>query len=371
MSYPRRRIRADRVFTWSANGRLTVARDFLRDEPDGTIRAIRIRGDFTVTVAGGDTVANPDRLLPQIISRVRLTDADGLLVDASGHAIGAMMNLDLPRSDRYWNRGTVLAAGAGQAITAEWVIPYENLHPVDDDGQPDRLETGLRLRDFARGGNFEISLAAAAVGTIAADRMTVTAGSIEVWFEVENRLADGYRRTVYESRQYTDTSDSVTVSGIFEHILLSVGGVGLTNGSVFAAADTVICDSLGLSTLHTVDFLRDEHTRLWGAKAALTQALDGVELLRLWRWGGRMGAKCKESDLPRLGSIVYQNSSFAVVAANLPEFVLKYYGGANCKGSVRLGDGSMIGRGEIVAAATPAIGNDQAKLLAAALPTAA
>lgn len=371
MSYPRRRIRADRVFTWSAGGRLTVPRDFLRDEADGTIRAIRIRGSLTVTVAGGDTVANPDRLLPQIISRVRMTDSEGILVDASGHALAELMNLDLPRSDRLWNRGTVLAAGAGQTISAEWVIPYENLHPVDDDGQPDRLETGLRLRDFARGGNFEIALSAAAVGTIAADRMTITAGTIEVWFEIENRIADGYRRTVYESREYTNTSDTITVSGVFEHVVLSVGGVGLTAGTVFAVGDTVLCDGLGLSTMHTVDFLRDEHSRIYGAKAALTQALDGVELLQLWRWGGRLGAKCKISDLPRLGSIVYKNSSFAVAAADLPEFVLKYYSNTGCSGTVRLGDGAMIARQGVVAAAAPAIGNDQAKLLAAALPTAA
>jgi hypothetical protein len=174
------------------------------------------------------TNGGPVRELPQLFTKIQISDPAGDRINLRGSSVRVMNQLEYGEG---YNDGVNIAASQSAAAVDFWLrIPFAPLKARR------RADYRIPLFELVDGGQFILNFGSASTLGLAQDFTAITSGTVEVYAEVfEERVRELKSRMCFIDYDVQSTDYSYAVNGSLRSAVYYAGEVAENNASVLAA----------------------------------------------------------------------------------------------------------------------------------------
>lgn len=311
---------------WVQSSNIVFPLNFL-DPPRGmrapVIKNIGLRQVLTYNTG---TSPSPARMLPQALTRIRITDQTKERVNLRGSSLRVLNQLEF---------GTSYQDGVNTAASQTAVVQetYMNI-PFNPWKSRRRNDYGIPLFEFVDGGAIELNTGAA---TLLTNFQTITAGTFQLFVDVdETRTRELKARMCFKDMDITQTEFSVPVGGALRWFAY-YAGEGTESVQTSLVAQNFTSQTLEYSILPR-EILRAKYRieQISGIRTANAEATTAAEdvfqtmqavLLQM------VDADAKLPEMPQVASLHVQTD--AAVPATIPKYIFSYIADRDPSASAR------------------------------------
>lgn len=301
---------------WLASGNIVFPLNFLdppRSMKAPVITQIHIRSVLNVTP---DAVVNSfGRVLPQVFTRIRVTDASKERVNLRGSSARIMNQVEYGAA----YSDVPDAAAAGAAANREFFLAL----PFNMWKSRRRADYGIPLFEFVDGGSIELNTGPALLSDLA----TVNSGTFQLFVEVEEqRKREAKSRLCWKDIDITQTEFSVPIGGALRWFAFYNGEKNEPTQAPLAAQNFT-SQTLEFSILPREVFRQlymvEQLSAIHGVDpAAAFTAQDVFETMQAVLLQ-MVDADQKIPEMPQLASLHVQTDG-AITTADLPKYIFSY-----------------------------------------------
>ncbi len=210
---------------WAANANIPFPLNFLdpaRGMRAGLIKNILVRASLTYSTG---TSGGPARMLPQALTRVRITDQTKERVNVRGSSLRVINQVEFGAAYQDGTNTAASQAGVTQEVCLN--IPFNPWKSRR------RNDYGIPIFEFVDGGGIELNTGAALLAT---NFTTITSGTFQIFVNVdETRTREAKSRLCFRDMDITQTEFSVPIGGGLRWFAYYVGEGSETNQTALVA----------------------------------------------------------------------------------------------------------------------------------------
>jgi hypothetical protein len=304
-------------YNWTAGATLTFPLNFV--DPTRSMRApvIKSIGLRCVMTYNTGTSGGPARLLPQVLTRIRVADGSKDRINVRGSTARIINQVEFGAA---YQDGTNTAASQSN-VTQEFILNF----PCNPWKSRRRNDYGIPLFELVDGGALELAINSNA--TPYANYHTYTAGTFQWFFNVdETRSREGKSRMCYRDVDIAQTEFQVPIGGALRWFAFYYGEVGETTQAALAAQNFT-SQTLEYSVIPR-EVLRNQYrieqlSAIRTADAGSAIAAEDVFALMQAVMLLMVDEDAKIPEMPQLASLHVQTDG-SITTANLPKYIYSY-----------------------------------------------